>query len=142
MGKKRKINMTDEKSGKTPEVRTVIDISVERLTQENLKLKAELDTLKKVFVVEEKKLADATSFLEQNERGKARDALAVMGCTYSMEELDRMSLDQLDKLKQHYRFFNPPVFKSSGKISAERKSIYDSLDDVYVPLGERKKTGA
>ena len=133
--------MTDNDSGKEPKERTVIDIAVERLSQENIKLKAEVDSLKGLFLDKEKKLAAATSFLEQNERGKAREALAVMGCTYSMEELDKMSLDQLDQLKQHYRYYKPPVFVSSGSVSGERKSIYDSLDTVYVPMAERKKTG-
>ena len=132
--------MTDDKSGKEPkEERTVIDIAVERISQENLKLKAELDSMKNLFLEKEKKLANATSFLEQNERGKAREALATMGCTYSIEEIDNMSLDELDRLKGHYRHFKPPVFVSSGNVSAERKSIYDSLDTVCIPLSERMK---
>jgi hypothetical protein len=130
--------MTDENSGETE--RTVVDISVERMRQENLDLKAKLqaatDTLEKIKNERDK----ATQFLEQNERGKAVDALKKMGCTYSVEEFDRMSLDELDQLKSHYRFFKPPIFQSGADISGKSKSVYDALDSIYVPLEERKKS--
>lgn len=129
--------MTDEKSGKTEE-KTVIDISVERMRQENLelatKLQAATDSLEKITEERNK----ATQFLEENERGKAVDALRKMGCTYGIEELDTMPLGALDELKQHYRYFQPPVFKSGADVSNARKSIYDSLDDVYTSLDVRK----
>ena len=131
--------MTDDKSGKTEE-KTVIDISVERMRQENLELTAKLqaatDSLEKITAERN----SATQFLEENERGKAIDALKKMGCTYSVEEFDRMELDALDQLKQHYRYFQPPVFKSGADVSKSRKSIYDSLDDVYTPLDERRQS--
>lgn len=130
--------MTEENSGN--EERTVIDISVQRMREENLDLKAQLkaatDALDKVT-----KERDASrAFLEKNERGVAIDSLKKMGCTYSIEEFDTMSLSQLDELKQHYRYFQPPVFKSGADVSKARKSIYESLDDVYVPLEKRTQS--
>jgi len=131
--------MTKDESGKTEE-NTVIAISVERMRQENLelasKLQAATDSLEKITAERNK----ATQFLEENERGKAVDALKKMGCTYSVEEFDVMTLVALDELKQHYRYFQPPVFKSGADISKSRKSIYDSLDNVYVSLDERKRS--
>jgi len=134
--------MTEENSGNNTEetTRDVIDISVENLKHENLKLKAEVDSLKGLLKSASKELTDAKSFLEQNERGKIRDQLRTMGCTYGVEELDNMSLDELDQLKQHYRFYNPPVFKSGADVSKQRKSMYDSLDEIYTPLTERKRS--
>ena len=131
--------MTEENSGKTEE-KNVIDIAVQRMREETLelstKLKAATDALAKVT----KERDDAAQFLEKNERGEAIDALKKMGCTYSVEEFDGMKLDALDQLKQHYRYFQPPVlFKSGADVSRSRKSVYDSLDSVYVPLDERKK---
>ena len=132
--------MTEENSGKNTEEKTTIDIAVQRMREENLelstKLKAATDALAKVT----KERDDAAQFLEKNERGEAIDALKKMGCTYSVEEFDAMKLDALDQLKQHYRYFQPPVlFKSGADVSRARKSVYDSLDDVYVSLDVRKK---
>lgn len=130
--------MAEKESGSKPEDRDAVDIAVERQRQEFLKLKAEFDSLKDSYVNQGKELEKAKSFLEQNERAKARDELRAMGCTYSAEELDRMSLTALDDLRTHYRYFKPP-FKSGSDVSGSRKSIYDSLDDVYTPLEERKR---
>ena len=129
--------MTDEKSGKEP--KTAIEISVERMRQENLELQAQLRAVTDALEVVTKERDASRIFVEQNERGKAIDALKKMGCTYSIEEFDHMSLNALDELKAHYRYFQPPVFKSGADVSKARKSIYDSLDDVFVPLGERRK---
>ena len=131
--------MTDEKSGKTEE-KTVIDISVERMRQENLELQAQLQVVTDALEGITKERDVATTFLEKNERGKAVDALKKMGCTYSVEEFDRMSLDALDKLKQHYRYYKPPVFKSGADVRKVRKSVYDALDNIYVPVEERRKS--
>jgi hypothetical protein len=62
-----------------------------------------------------------------------------MGCTYSAEEFDKMSLDQLAELKSHYKYYKPPTFTSGADVSGKKKSVYDSLDDIYVPLDVRKK---
>ena len=129
--------MTEENSGKEP--KTAIEISVERMRQENLELQAQLRAVTDALEVVTKERDASRIFVEQNERGKAIDALKKMGCTYSIEEFDQMSLNALDELKAHYRYFQPPVFKSGADVSKARKSIYDSLDDVFVPLGERRK---
>jgi hypothetical protein len=138
-GEKEKAKMTDQESGKKTEDKTVVDIAVQRMREENLelatKLKVALDALENVT----KERNVASQFLEENERGKAIDALRTMGCTYSIEEFDGMKLGALDELKQHYRYFQPPVFKSGADVSKARKSIYDSLDDLFVPLDVRKK---
>jgi hypothetical protein len=63
-----------------------------------------------------------------------------MGCTYSVEEFDKMTLDQLAELKSHYKYFNPPAFKSGADVSGKKESIYTSLDDIYVPLEPRKRS--
>ena len=134
--------MTEEKSGNidSTEAKTVIDISVERMRQENLelaaRLKAATDSLERITLEKNQ----ATKFLEENERGKAIDALKKMGCTYSIEEFDQMTLGALDDLKQHYRYFQPPVFKSGADVSKARKSVYDALGDLYVPLVDRKRS--
>ena len=130
--------MAENESGSKPEDRDAVDIAVERQRQELLKLKAEFDSLRESYIKQGKELDKAKSFLEQNERAKAVDELRSMGCTYGMEELDRMQLTELDNLRTHYRYFKP-VFKSSSDVSGSRKSIYDSLDDVYVPLEDRKR---
>ena len=130
--------MTDEDSGNIEE-KTVIDISVERMRQENLELEAKLKAATDALEVVTKEKNKATQFLEENERGKAVDALKKMGCTYSIEEFDKMSLGELDQLKSHYRYYQPPIFKSGADVSGKTKSIYDALDNVYVPLDERKK---
>ena len=131
--------MTEENSGKNTEEKTTIDIAVQRMREETLelssKLKAATDALAKVTTERD----EAAQFLEKNERGEAIDALKKMGCTYSVEEFDGMKLDALDQLKQHYRYFQPPVYKSGADVSMARKSVYDSLDSVYVPLDVRKK---
>ena len=128
--------MTDENSG-TPE-KTVIDIAVERMRQETESLKSQLKAATDALELVTKERNEATSFLEKNERGLAIEDLKKMGCTYSVEEMDRMSLDQLDELKSHYRYFKPPVFKSGADISGKNKSVADSLDSIYVPLEERR----
>ena len=129
--------MTEENSGK--EEKTVIDISVQRMREENLKLAADLKVVVDALEVITKERDESRAFLEENERGKAVDALKKSGCTYSVEEFDRMTLDKLDELRSHYRYFKPPVFKSGADMSKARKSIYDSFDDVYVPLEARMK---
>ena len=129
--------MTEKNSGK--EEKTVIDISVERMRQENLELAAQLKVAIDALESVTKERDTATKFLEENERGKAIDALKTMGCTYAVEEFDQMKLDELDQLKQHYRYYKPPVFISGADVSKARKSIYDSLDEVYVPLADRMR---
>ena len=131
--------MTEENSGKNTEEKTVIDIRLERVHAENKQLRAAFEGLQKQFdsVVQERDTANAT--MEYEERGQMRDALRVMGCTYGADELDGMSIDQLDKLKRHYTNFQVPPFKSGADVSRSRKSVYDSLDSVYVPLDVRKK---
>ena len=130
--------MTEENSGKKE--KTVIDISVQRMREENLKLAADLKVVVDALEVIKKERDESRAFLEENERGKAIDALKKGGCTYSVEEFDKMTLDKLDELKQHYRYFKPPVFKSGADVTKARKSVYDSLDDVYVPLETRMKS--
>ena len=132
--------MTDKESGTITEEKTVIDISVERMRQENLELAAQLKVATDALANITKERDVATTFLEQNERAKAIDAIKKMGCTYSIEEFDGMTLDALDQLKQHYRYYKPPVFISGADVSKARKSIYDSLENIYVPLDERTKS--
>jgi len=132
--------MTDNDNPGNKE-KTVIDIATERMRQQILelegKLKAATDTLETVT----KERNEAAKYLEQNERGIAIDDLKKMGCTYGVEEFDRMSLEQLDQLKSHYKFFNPkPLFQSGADVSRETKSPFTSLDGLYVPLEERRKT--
>ena len=134
-----KNKMTEENSGKETE-KTVIDISVERMRQENLALETKLKAATDMLSAVTKERNEATKYLEQNERGIAVDDLKKMGCTYSVEEFDKMSLGELDQLKSHYKYFQPPVFKSGADTSGKSKSIYDSLDTLYVPLDIRRKS--
>ena len=129
--------MTEENSG-TPE-KTVIDIAVERMRQELEGIKSELKAATDSLEVVTKERNQAANFLEQNERGIAIKDLEKMGCTYSAEEFDKMTLDQLAELKSHYKYFNPPTFKSSADVSGKRESIYTSLDDIYESLESRKE---
>ena len=132
--------MTDNDNPGNTE-KTVIDISVERMRQENLDLQAKLQAATDMLDSVTKERNEAAKYLEQNERGIAIDDLKKMGCTYGIEEFDRMSLEQLDQLKSHYKFFNPkPLFKSGADVSRETKSPFTSLDDLYVPLEDRRKT--
>jgi len=131
--------MAENESGNEPEDRTVVDIRLERVHEENQRLQSMVEQLQGELDEVRKDRDRSNATMEYEERGKMRDALRVMGCTYSAEELDRMSLDQLDSLKRHYTHFKPLPFKSSADVSGSRKSIYDSLDEVYVPLEERKR---
>jgi len=133
------MKMTDKNSGNTEE-KTVIDISVERMRQENLELQAKLQAATDMLEAVTKERNEAAKYLEQNERGIAIDDLRKMGCTYGVEEFDRMTLAQLDQLKSHYRFFKPPLFKSGADVSGETKSPFTSLDGLYIPLEKRRKT--
>lgn len=131
--------MTEDNPGEDPG-KTVIDIAVERMRQELEGVKSELkvatDALAAVTVERNK----AANFLEQNERGIAIKDLEKIGCTYSVEEFDKMSINQLAELKSHYKYFNPPTtFKSGADVSGQRKSIHSSLDDIYVSLADRSK---
>ena len=132
--------MTDNENPGNTE-KTVFDMATERREQRILeleaKLKAATDMLEKVT----KERNEAAGEIEQNERALAIDDLKKMGCTYGVEEFDRMSLEQLDQLKSHYKFFNPkPLFQSGADVSRETKSPFTSLDGLYVPLEERRKT--
>lgn len=120
--------------------KTVIDISVERMRQENLELAAKLKAATDMLEAVTKERNEAAKYLEQNERGIAIDDLKKMGCTYGVEEFDKMTLAELDQLKSHYKFFKPPPFKSGADVSGETKSPFTSLDDLYVPLEKRRKT--
>ena len=131
--------MTDNISGDTPE-KTVVDIAIERMRQELEGVKSELKITTDALANVTKERNQAASFLEQNERGIAIKDLEKMGCTYSVEEFDKMTLDQLAELKSHYKYFNPPAFKSGADVSGRKESIYTSLDDVYVPLEPRKRS--
>ena len=132
--------MTDNENPGNTE-KTIFAIATERREQKIMeleaKLKAATDMLEKVT----KERNEAAGEIEQNERALAIDDLKKMGCTYGVEEFDRMSLEQLDQLKSHYKFFNPkPLFKSGADVSRETKSPFTSLDGLYVPLEERRKT--
>ena len=129
--------MTNENSG-TPE-KTVIDISVERMRQELEGAKIELKAATDALAAVTKERNQAASFLEQNERAIAIKDLEKMGCTYSAEEFDKMTLDQLADLKSHYKYFNPPTFKSGSDVSVKRESVFTSLDDIYESLESRKE---
>ncbi len=130
--------MTDKTSGNTPE-KTVIDIAVERMRQELEGAKADLKVATDALASVTAERNKAASFLEQNERGIAIEDLKKMGCTYSAEEFDKMSLDQLAELKTHYKYFNAPSFKSGADVSGQRKSVYSSLDTIYTSLEDRSK---
>ena len=129
--------MTENNTGKETPEKTVVEIATERMRQEMESMKAELQATRDALARVTKERDAAAQFLERNERGIAVDDLKKMGCTYSAEEFDKMSLDELDQLKSHYRYFQPPVFKSGADVSGKRKSIYDSLDDLYKPLKDR-----
>ena len=128
--------MTEENKETTP--KDVVDIAVQRMREENLDLAAKLKAATDALETVTRERDAARAFLEKNERGEVIDTLKKMGCTYSVEEFDKMSLDQLDQLKAHYRYFKPPVFRSGADVSGKRKSIYDTLDDVYIPMEKRK----
>jgi hypothetical protein len=130
--------MAEEISGDAPE-KTVVDIAIERMRQELEGVKAELKAATDSLAAVTKERNQAASFLEQNERGIAIKDLEKMGCTYSAEEFDKMTLDQLAELKSHYKYFNPPTFKSGADVSGKKESIFTALDDVYVSLEDRKK---
>lgn len=131
--------MTDENSGNDTE-KTVVEIATERMRQEMLEMKAELQAARDSLAKVTKERDAAAQFLERNERAAAIDAIKKMGCTYSAEEFDKMTLDQLDQLKSHYRYFQPPAFKSGADVSGKSKSVYDALDDLYIPLDIRRKS--
>ncbi len=130
--------MTDKNPGDNPG-KTVVDIAVERMREETeslkMQLKAATDALTEVTAERNK----AASFLEQNERGIAIEGLRKSGCTYSVEEFDKMNVNQLAELKSHYKYFNPPTFKSGADVSVKRKSSFDSLDNIYTSLEDRSK---
>ncbi len=131
--------MTDENPGDNPG-KTVIDIAVERMRQELEGVKAELKVASDALASVTKERNQAASFLEQNERGLAIKDLETMGCTYSVEEFDKMNVNQLAELKSHYKYFNPPTtFKSGADVSGKRKSAFSSLDDIYTSLEDRSK---
>jgi len=132
MGKKERLKMTNDNPGETPGI-PVVDIAVERMRQENEGLKAENVALKAALDAVTKERNQAASFLEQNERGIAIEDLQKMGCTYSVEHFDKMSLDQLAQLKENYKYYKPAAFKSGADVSGKKEDIYSTLDDLYVP---------
>lgn len=134
------MKMTDKESGKETPEKTVVEISIEDIMQENLELKARADSLQKHFETATKKYNKANSLLEQDARSKVRDELRGMGCTYGVEEFGRMSIAELKQLKQHYKAFQPPSFQSGADVSGKSGSIYDAFDDLYVPLDKRMKS--
>lgn len=118
------------------EGKDAIDVIHERTMAENERLKTENEELKKALDERDKKLARANELIEQTEKAKIREELRQMGCTYGLDELDVMDLTELEKLKRHYRYFNPP-FKSGADRVKPRKNMYDELYEKYVPLDER-----
>lgn len=131
--------MSEQESGKDSE-KTVVDIAIERMRQELEGVKGELKAATDQLAAVTKERNQAASFLEQNERGIAIKDLEKMGCTYSVEEFDKMSLDQLAELKSHYKYYKPPTFTSGADVSGKMKNVHDSLDDIYVPLEPRKRS--
>jgi len=116
-----------------------IEVVYERAQAENLRLKTENENMLNAIDELSRKLARANELIEHTERAKVRDELRQMGCTYGMEELDTMALDELENLKRHYKYFNPP-FKSGSDIAKPvRKNIYDELYEKYIPVEERQK---
>lgn len=116
-----------------------IEVVYSRVMAENEKLKNENEKLRTAIDERDDKLARANELIENSEKGKIREELRLMGCTYTATELDTMSLDELEKLKTHYKYFNPPFKSGSDFAKPTRKNIYDSLYDKYVPLEERIK---
>jgi len=116
-----------------------IDIAYGRVMAENKKWEDDYAKLKSAFDELSAKLARANELIDLNERAKIRENLRQMGCTYSAEELDRMELDELVKLKTYYKYFNPPFKSGSDFAKPGRRSTYDSLYELYTPLSERMK---
>ena len=133
MGEKKEMS-EDAKTGKDP-----IDVVYERAMAENHRLKEENSNLLAALDDLNKKLAKANELIEHTERAKVRDELRQMGCTYGVEELDVMALDELEQLKTHYKYFNPPFKSGSDFAKPIRKNIYDDLYDQYVSVDERMK---
>ncbi len=130
--------MTNENSGVIPE-KTVVDIAIERMRQELEGVKAELKAATDSLATVTEERNKAASYLEQNERAIAIKDLEKMGCTYSVEQFDNMSLDKLAELKSHYKYYKPSTFRSGSDVSGKGKTIYSTLDDIYVSLEERSK---
>ena len=126
--------MSDEE--KTGE-KDAVDVVYSRVMAENEALKDENGKLKSALDSMRKELQRANELIESEARSKIIEELRRMGCTYGVEELDRMSLDRLQGLVEDYKYFNPP-FKSAGDFAKPvRKNIYDSLYDKYVPVEQR-----
>lgn len=115
-----------------------LKVAKDRLFSENERLKRQVEDLSSLLQKIKQENDEMQAFRDAEERGKLREDLRQIGCTYSAEEFDRMTLKELSTLKTHYTYFKPQ-FVSSSDVSGSRKSIYDSLDDVYTPLEERRR---
>jgi len=121
-----------------PKENDAIKIGVARIAAEKERLETELQEAKDALLEKDKALRRMNEFIELGERAKLREELRQMGCTYGVEEYEKMGLDALEELKNHYKHFKPP-FKSSRDVAKPYKSLYDSLYDEYVPVEDRIK---
>ena len=107
------------------------------LVSENERLKKDLGEALDAIEALKKEVGELKSYRESEVRGKLSEEIRQMGCTYGLEELDRMELSELAQLKEHYNYFNPP-FKSGADFAPPvRKSVHDTLYELYTPLDKR-----
>ena len=107
------------------------------LVSENERLKKDLGEALDAIQALKTEVGELKAYRESEVRGKLSEEIRQMGCTYGLEELDRMSLSELASLKEHYNYFNPP-FKSGADFAPPvRKSVHDTLYELYTPLDKR-----